>query len=74
MRFKEIVKRNKRRYVLEADMAEMKFLIAACTGLSYCDCWRCSFETCCQNRLKDGKRDMCDEIAELKKAFIASVG
>lgn len=74
MRLKEIIKRNKRKYVLETDMAEMRFLIAACTGLSYCDCYRCSFEACCLNRVKHGKRSLCDEIAELKKDFIASVG
>lgn len=74
MRFKEIVKRNKRRYVLETDMAEMRFLIASCTGLSEFDCYRCSFETCCQSRLKDGKIDLCDELTKLKKVFIASVG
>lgn len=74
MRFREIIKRNKRRYVLETDMAEMRFLIATCTGLSYCDCYRCSFEACCKSRIATGKRDLCMEVANLKKTFLSSLG
>ena len=74
MNLKVTRKKTKTKCVLETDMTEMKFLIASCTGLSYCDCYRCSFETCCHNRMSAGKRDLCMEVANLKETFLFSLG
>ena len=74
MNLKVMHKKAKTKCLLETDIAEMKFLITNCTGLSYCDCYRCSFETYCKNRIATGKRDLCMEVANLKEQFLSSLG
>lgn len=74
MNLKITRKKTKTKYVLETDMAEMKFIMSGGMGLRMGNCKYCTFESCCQMRRAEGKSYLCEEVADIKERFISLCG